>query len=457
MKKLLCVILALVIFLSLISCEKKYNGGETAAIDPETNLEVKVEDKNEQKPGQTAEKEESTDQTPFLTVKGVDISKYKIVYFSSCEEKVKDEAERLAEYIKSVFAIEVDIVVDPEDEIERSIVLSDTLPEDGSSIKIDTFTAAIQDMHGSIWISATNEHTLKAAIDKIIADATPKAAGATVYLNYAGNNKALVEAEELGELLKVMTYNVKNGYVTSERQTNTVDDIISFMPDTIGVQEFNLRWYNIFENKGVFENYAFVGEQRYGDRDREANDNEYSAVLYRKDKFRLVDSGTYWLSETPNVPDTKLAESKYVRIMTYAVLERISDGVKFVHVNTHLNSTPSLNLRQMEILVSLVNEKIYAKHGELPTYFTGDFNAAPQSQSNDGYKYLISTGTEDSRFIAEITSNENTIKNGGMIDHCIVSKGDFIVTKFDVGDEKQSTETSNHFPVYVEMYIIPKK
>ena len=454
MKKLLCVILALVIFLSLISCEKKYNGGETAAIDPETNLEVKVEDKNEQKPGQTAEKEESTDQTPFLTVKGVDISKYKIVYFSSCEEKVKDEAERLAEYIKSVFAIEVDIVVDPEDEIERSIVLSDTLPEDGSSIKIDTFTAAIQDLHGSIWISATNEHTLKAAIDKIIADATPKAAGATVYLNYAGNNKALVEAEELGELLKVMSYNIKNGSPTDDRIANTIKDITDFDPDTVGMQEVHLKWMNIFRDNGLLEEYELVGEQRFGAENPTANNNEASSILYKKSKFNLIDSGTYWLSDTPSVPNTKLADSEYVRIMTYVVLERKSDGVRFAHVNTHLSWGSDVNLRQMEILVSLVNEKIYSKYGELPTYFTGDFNV---SISSKGCVYLLSVGTEDSRAVAEVTSNEGTSKSGSIIDYCIVTKNDFFVASFDVGCERPGDARSDHYPVYVEMYIIPKK
>ena len=142
--------------------------------------------------------------------------------------------------------------------------------------------------------------------------------------------------------------------------------------------------------------------------------------------------------------------------MTYAVLKRLSDGVKFVHVNTHLNSTPSLNLRQMEILVSLVNKKIYSKQGKLPTFFTGDFNASPLSTEADGYKYLISTGTENARDIAEVSSTENTIKNGGMIDHCIVTKNDFRVTFFDVGDDKGEADTSNHYPIYVKMYILGK-
>ena len=264
------------------------------------------------------------------------------------------------------------------------------------------------------------------------------------------------EAQNHGEILKVMSYNVKNGYINAARKKNTIEDVMNFMPDTLGVQEFNKRWLNAFTEGGVFNEYGFVGEQRYGDRDQDANDNEYSAILYRKSKFRLLDSGTYWLSETPETPDTKLVESKYVRIMTYAVLERISDGAKFVHVNTHLNTTPSINLRQVEIMVELVNEKIYSKHGQLPTFYTGDFNIDPSATTNNGYKYLISTGTENARDAAEATSDENTIKNGGKIDHCVVTKGDFNVAFFDVGDlraDSGENDTSNHFPIYIKMYI----
>lgn len=105
-------------------------------------------------------------------------------------------------------------------------------------------------------------------------------------------------------------------------------------------------------------------------------------------------------------------------------------------------------------MVELVNEKIYSKHGKLPTFYTGDFNADPASENEDGYKYLISTGTENARDVAEVTTNETTIKNGGMIDHCIVTKGDFKVILFDVGQERPGTDRSNHYPIYAEMYIL---
>ena len=388
-------------------------------------------------------------------INGTDITEYTIAYSSSLRNGAKDAAQRLAAHIQGVFGRSVEIAADSAATLDKSIIISDTLPS-GSAINLDTFTSVIQYFNGSIWISATNQYTLDAAIDRFIADTIPTVDGEVIELDYSGASKVIIKADTLGEPIKVMTYNLKNGSPSQERKELTIKDISDYMPDTIGTQETHLKWINAL-NDSLSNEYELVGEQRYGDEaPRTQNDNESNAILYRKNKFNLIDSGTYWLSETPEVVNSKLEESKYVRIMTYVVLERKSDGVRFVHVNTHLNTTPSINLRQVEIMISLVNEKIYAKHGKLPTYYTGDFNTDPAATDENGYKYLIATGTENSRDIAEITSNENTIKGGGMIDHCVVTKGDFLVTFFDVGDEKPDADTSNHLPVYVEMYITNK-
>ena len=309
MKKLLCVILALVTFFTLTSCVSKNNILETVPTNTNTNTDTTAEAKaesekiTESKAEETSTSTESMSQASLLKINGVDISEYKIVYYSTSKSNARAHAEKLAEHIQNAFRKSLEIVIDPESAIESSIIISDTLPNGSDSLTINTLTSVIQYVNGSVWISATNSHSLNAAIDKLIADSTPKAAGSTINLSYSGNKKAIVKADSLGEELKVMTYNVKNGYVTAERQDNTIEDVINFMPDTMGVQEFNLRWFNIFKSKGVFDEYEFVGEQRYGDRDREANDNEYSAILYRKGKFNLIDSGTYWLSETPETPE----------------------------------------------------------------------------------------------------------------------------------------------------------
>lgn len=447
MKKLICLILALTFVLSFAACTPADDKtpSESSSSAPETPEE----------PAQSGQPTETTPQIAFLKIKGVDISEYKIVYSAESKNEAKDQAERLAEYIESVFCREIEIIADPDAKLEKSIIISDTLPPISNTLVIDTVTAAIQDVDGDIWISATNKHTLAAAIDKIIADAAPATADAIVDLDYSGENKASVVAESLGEILRVMSYNVQTGSPDRKRQTDMIKNITDFMPDVIGTQEVNSVWISIFKMKGLMNEYELIGKPR-GQASDTSNGNEYSAILYRKSKFKLIDSGTLWLSDTPDVVNSKLESSEYTRIMTYVVLERISDGVRFAHVNTHMSwdaKGDKTNLKQMKIILKLVDERIYAKHGELPTYFTGDFNVL---MTSEGYKHLLSTGKEDSRLIADVTNDKITFPGnpGKIIDYCIVTEGDFQVATFDVGVDLPG---SDHQPVYVEMYITPQE
>ena len=92
--------------------------------------------------------------------------------------------------------------------------------------------------------------------------------------------------------------------------------IDQYSPDSFGVQEATGRWMDIL-NEALGEKYACVGEAR----DTAGYDSELSAVFYLKDKYKLVDEGTIWLSETPDVKYTKSFDSACHRVATWAVLE----------------------------------------------------------------------------------------------------------------------------------------
>ena len=137
------------------------------------------------------------------------------------------------------------------------------------------------------------------------------------------------------EPLKVMSYNVYTSSPDRSRVKKVVANIESFDPDIIGVQEFNYSWSVILDMVSDFYDiYDMVGEPRLEPSDK-SNNNEYSAIFYKKDKFNLIETDTYWLSNTPD-KISKFEDTQYYRIMTYAVLERKSDGAKFTHFNTHL-------------------------------------------------------------------------------------------------------------------------
>ena len=115
MKKLLCIILALTAFFTLVSCKTiDKTADSTPLIDTDTKAEVESKPETENEPQieseaehkETLDTSDATEIKPLLsslTIKGSDISEYKIVYSSNSKNGAKEQAERLAEHIKSVF------------------------------------------------------------------------------------------------------------------------------------------------------------------------------------------------------------------------------------------------------------------------------------------------------------------------------------------------------------------
>lgn len=245
------------------------------------------------------------------------------------------------------------------------------------------------------------------------------------------------------EPLKVMSYNVYTSSPDRTRVKKVVGNINSYDPDVIGVQEFNYSWSVVLGMVAADFNktYEMVGEPRLEPSDK-SNNNEYSAIFYKKDKFNLIETDTYWLSDTPDKV-SKFEGTEYYRIMTYAVLERKSDGARFIHFNTHIATDEVSRHKQIEVLLALAGT-VLEKHGDLPLYFTGDFNMTP---GDAGYGMMLDWLLEDTRHMIEPVNTKPTCGNS-RIDYCFVSKGDFTVKAFDVG---YGLEGSDHNLVYAEI------
>ena len=172
------------------------------------------------------------------------------------------------------------------------------------------------------------------------------------------------------DAIGVMSFNLMAGK-ESERLDAVVETILKYRPAVVGVQEATDMWIGLL-NQRLGDIYTIVGDGRNADRG-----DEHSAILYLTAEFDCLESGTKWLSETPDVPGSQhsTATSKYPRIMTYVHLSRKSDGKEFLHVNTHLDygTTPeqeAVKVAQIEVLFSQIE-----KFADLPTIVTGDFNA----------------------------------------------------------------------------------
>jgi endonuclease/exonuclease/phosphatase family metal-dependent hydrolase len=248
-------------------------------------------------------------------------------------------------------------------------------------------------------------------------------------------------------LLTAMSFNVWVGGQTPERNERVLTMVRNYFPDTVGFQEVDPIWLAVLR-EGLKDQYAYVGEGRNG-----GNSGEYNPIFYKKELFNLIDSGTKWLSDTPNVAASKYSESSLPRIYTYALLEKKSDGQKIMIVNTHFDHT-SAEARELQAKVLVEYLK---KVSEYPIVLTGDFNCASNSTA---YSTIIKSGVADSNGIADKRENNAaTFTNYGtsnkIIDFVFVSPKDIAVTYYKVCNEAINGDfPSDHHPVLIEYAVL---
>ena len=217
-----------------------------------------------------------------------------------------------------------------------------------------------------------------------------------------------------------------------------------YKPDLIGVQELTENMKRLFAP--ILEEYGMAGEKRGS-----FMSNEYSAILYRKDRFELLETRTYWLSETPDVKGSKIAYAPFPRIVTYALFKDKRNGTVFSMFNTHLEEAlPSVRHRQAAILHSLLCEK---QSGAF-SFVTGDFNDTPGSET---LSYIKAAGYEDTSESLNATTLRSRIGsaifNHLPIDHILISPE---ITEWTL---KRITKTysgfcpSDHYPLYMEFCV----
>ena len=153
------------------------------------------------------------------------------------------------------------------------------------------------------------------------------------------------------------------------RKDALVAEILSAGPDIIGTQECLHRQRQYLKRK--LKGYRTVGVAREDGK----KDGEYSAIFYKKDRFRAVECGNFWLSETPDVPSLGW-DAACIRIASWAFLEEKATGKRFFFVNTHLDHVGSEARREG---VNLLCRKALEIGGGCPMVVTGDFNSQKES------------------------------------------------------------------------------
>ena len=219
--------------------------------------------------------------------------------------------------------------------------------------------------------------------------------------------------------VRVMSYNLKNGVKGEEavfRRDNYVcEEIAEAMPDSIGTQETSIIWVKQLE-KMIGSKYDCVG------RARDNINGEYNSIYYLKDKYEVDDSGTFWLSDTPNKVGSKFEESAYIRICTWAILRNKETGECYAHVNTHLDiSSEAVKAKQAKIVL----EKVEELKAEYPVVLTGDFYIYKGTKNYS----LLTSALSDARYAAtDITTDKPTFRGWNENDPGRTLSPDIILT-----------------------------
>lgn len=177
--------------------------------------------------------------------------------------------------------------------------------------------------------------------------------------------------------LTVMTFNIRydnpddGRHAWPNRRDHLVSLIKFYRPDLLGVQEALHGQMQDLADR--LPSYEWFG------RGRGANptDGEYSAVFYRPDRLELLDHQTFWLSPTPDEPESVGWDAALPRIVTWGRLTDRATGATFYHFNTHLDHEgDTARARSVE----LIAERIGAVEGNHPVILTGDFNFTPDER-----------------------------------------------------------------------------
>jgi endonuclease/exonuclease/phosphatase family metal-dependent hydrolase len=256
--------------------------------------------------------------------------------------------------------------------------------------------------------------------------------------------------------LRVMSYNVRydNPGDGDNRWSNRKEGLTQLIayhaPDLLGTQE--VLYNQLQDMEKALPQYAWYGAGR--DDGKQAG--EYSAVFYNKERFTLLDKGTFWLSAEPGKPG-KGWDAAIVRVCSWVKLKDKNTGQDFFMYNTHFDH---VGVKAREQSAALIVKKIGEISGSLPVILTGDFNtpdtAAPyqtiiSSQMLKDAKTVSKTGHygPDGSF----STFEVASKLGERIDYIFINNRYEVLRHAILTDSRNGRYPSDHLPVIAEIRL----
>jgi endonuclease/exonuclease/phosphatase family metal-dependent hydrolase len=260
----------------------------------------------------------------------------------------------------------------------------------------------------------------------------------------------------MAQSLRVMTFNVRlpvdsDGANRWEARRALAAKVVARAnPDLIGTQE--LYQHQGDELVAGLPQYAWFGQGRRG-----GNGDEHMGVFYRKDRLRVLASGDFWLSDTPEAVGSISWGNLYPRMVTWARFQRIADGATFVFYNTHLPYRGEDEPARTRA-ATLIHERLRQLPADEPVILVGDFNTVPGSPTHA----LLTAMLTDAWLAAPqhrgppATFHNFTGKGDLRIDW-ILFRGLQAKSARTITTHHRGRYPSDHFPVVVDFKLSARK
>ena len=258
------------------------------------------------------------------------------------------------------------------------------------------------------------------------------------------------------ETFNLATYNIRNANKGDSLAGNGWGQRYPYIAKLIQFHDFDIFGtqegkYNQLEDlKKALPGFDYIGVGREDGK----KGGEFSAIFYKQSRFKMLDHGDFWLSETPNKPGLGW-DAACIRICTWGKFKDKKTGHVFLYYNLHMDH---VGVKARSESAKLILKKIQELPKGVSAILSGDFNV---DQNNESYKLLNTSNIlEDSYVKADFRYEPNGTFNNFLpdrfttqrIDHIFLTK-DFSVYRYGIltdsyRSEKKETvvEKSGNFP-----------
>lgn len=256
--------------------------------------------------------------------------------------------------------------------------------------------------------------------------------------------------------LDVMTFNIRTAAgrdgpnIWPNRKELVAETIARSNPDVVGLQEALGEQIEFLESN--LPEYRWIGVDRGMNGGQGLS--EATPIFYRYRELAPIESGTFWISDTPGEPSRGRRAS---RIVTWARFYHLETGHQLFVYNTHFSLRQGAgHLRGAR----LINERIAALPVGSTAIAMGDFNAL--AERSETWMAATAGGLKDTWLLARERRGPAITANGfgpppegweGRIDWILVGGDVSVLTAETIVYSEGDRYPSDHYPVLARLEI----